>query len=331
MGDTERNARCLSCGESYPAATGVCPHCGAPPITAATDGTGYRVVVPEIPSLEQRAELAAALPRALDCVHDEAELNGLLGKGNVHVICGSLTHEAAQMLAGFLKKMHISPQVEPDGASGSTGRLSVGVVLLAAAIALPLLWPSFWGYLLAAGLGLAGILVLAMTLIGGAYRRGAPLCLPHGAAGGMPGWAAMPSVLAPLLLGLEGEARAALSQVAVHIAHIQDGILASSMAGIAAGGPGSGLDQAAQKLLAGAVSTARDLVDEKGDSTEMAARLATLASSAEEARRKFDALGSSAAAKIAGTSAPAATEDPTSLGDDLAAELEAAAKALDEI
>ncbi len=330
MFDQERIAHCLSCGKDHPAATGVCPHCGAPSLAPTFDGAGYRVVVPDIPSAQQRAELITALKGALDCVHDDAEMDAQLSRGNVHVLCGGLGHEAAQTLAGYVKKSHVSPIVEPDTPAGGGGsRVPVGVGLIVVALVLAFLLKSVLGIILGAVGVIAGVVLIVMTLVAGGYRRGAALCSARGSTSSLPGWDAMPTSLSRLLVGLEEPARGALSQVAADVAQVQDGIEAQSMAGIAAGGPGGGLDNAAQKLLAGAVTTARKLVDEKGEAAELTAALQKLAVSAGQARRQFDKLGESAAAKV-GVNDPE-TPQVDKLTGDVAAELEAATKALDDI
>jgi len=289
----QRTALCVACSTQHPAGTGVCPSCGAPPLQL-TGETGYRVVVPEIPSLKQRGELAQRLSELLDCGDVDAATNAL-GKGE-NVICDGLSRESAQALGEHLKKLHVSARVESaagGGGSASPVKLVVGVALIAVAI---LLFLVAEGLLRFAGGGaalVAGLFALALHYLM-QPRRGGTLCVAPPPASTLPGWESLQPVLARLLMTLGGPAREALSTAATDVAWLQHELRSGSMAAYAAGGPGSPLDMAAQKLLAAAVARGRQLAEGNGDRTELTDGLQTLARTAKKARTELVALGAAA-------------------------------------
>lgn len=297
--DMERRAAlCVACNARYPAATGVCPSCGAPPLQTTGAG-GYQVVVPEIPSLKQRGELAARLSELLDCPDVEGATQAL-GRGE-SVICEGLSRESAMALVENLQKMHVSARVE--SASGPAGRpspvkLVAGIVLVALGVVLFVLADGGLRWAGGAAALLAGLVVLGVDALT-RPRRSGTLCIAPPPATTLPGWESLQPVLSRLLVTLGGPAREALSAAAMDVAWLQDELRSGSMGSYAAGGPGSPLDEAARKLLGAAIVRGRQLADAGGQSAELTGGLQALAATAKKARAELSALGAAAGGQAA--------------------------------
>jgi hypothetical protein len=297
LGDMDqRTALCVACSTQHPAGTGVCPRCGAPPLQL-TGETGYRVVVPEIPSLKQRGELAQRLSELLDPSADVEAATNALGRGE-SVLCDGLSRESALALSEHLKKLHVSARVESaaGGAAASSPanlKTIVGVALIAVAVLLFLVTDGLVRWAGGAAALVAGLFALALHALGQPRRSGTLFVAPPPSTT-LPGWESLPPVLARLLVTLGSPAREALSAAATDVAWLQHELRSGSMASYAAGGPGSPLDQAAQRLLTAAVARGRQLAEGAGDGDELTAGLQTLAGTAKKARTELTALGAAA-------------------------------------
>ena len=291
---TRRHAVCASCSAPYPAATGVCPACGAPPVQT-TGGAGYQVVVPQIPAMKQRAELARHLDEMFDCGGDVDATAETLGRGDT-VVCTGISRESALALVEHLKRQHVSAKAEPAGAGAATSptKLVAGAALTIVGVLLLIVTSGAlqWG-----GGGaalLAGLVVLALHALS-RPRKTSPLCIAPAPVTAMDGWETLPTTLTRLLVSLAGPAREALSAAAMDVAWLQDELRSESMAAYAAGGPGGTLDAAAQRLLAATIAYGRQIADGVGDEAEVTRNLQTLAATASKARKQLVELDAQAA------------------------------------
>ena len=291
-----RHVHCLSCDTRYPERCGVCPACGAPPLRTASSAP-HRVVVPEIPSMKQRGELAEKTAELLQCPEQTGQLLESFATGKT-VLCTDLSRESALALVDFLKRMHVSATAEPVGEPGSkndTWKWILGFALLAAGLALIFVVGGVLWSVLGAGVGLVGVGVLLTQLLAGREAARPAVCLAPEPPVPLPGWESMPAILSSLLVKLLGRPRDALASVATDVAFVQDKLASGSMASYAAGGPGGKLDSVVRKLLAGAVVRGRQLAGEEGDAAKLTEALEQLAAAAAKARRRLETLALKAA------------------------------------
>ncbi len=294
-----RVGRCLSCEGHYPFATGVCTHCGAPPIRHASSGVGYEVLVSDIASRQQRDELAHRLSQVLDCGGGPDALASSFAAGRT-ILCSGLDRESADALVEYLDKAHVSARAEVSGASSGGGDITAliigSTIVLGGFVALGVM-EGLLRKLFGVALLIAGGVAVTVALIRRAYRPRGPICRAALPGSVLPGWESISVALSRLMVGLPSAAREALSQVATDVAFMQRELHTESIAAYASGGPVGPVGEEARELLKEAVARARAIGAERSDEEDAVADLEVLAERAARARSKLAALGSEPGAR----------------------------------
>lgn len=276
-----RRTLCPGCDQEYPLACGACPACGTLALQPSASDR-FTVLVPEIPSDRQRAEVAAYLEKVLDCPSGGRALEAALAAGPTRLV-DDLDQAPAQALAKALGRRHVQGvRVEPTRP-----------------MAVPFPWTWMPGYapaLLGLGIGLVGRMPLVGLLAGAvlsgvamlvhrarsAKGAGSVLAMPVIGGDALPGWAPVGKQLAALLPTLPSAVRDPLGRLALSAAIVLDEYHQGSPPGDAALGViGAGLERARAAMIPGT------------DATSVAAQLGPLADAADRARAELARLATS--------------------------------------